>query len=515
VARSARRSSSRAGDAQAETARRRALFLDGRSREEVNFPVATADSSTMLETTLSRVLRERIRGFRSLRSCERLSGGASQETYRLALETEGAERRLAMRRAAGGAKQPIPAAGPGLAGEARLFEAAGAAGVPEPEILYVFEERDGLGEGFLMEWLEGETLGARIVRGEEFQAIRPKLARQCGEVLARIQGLDVRKAGLAEALRIRTPEELVHESWDLYKAYETPQPMIDFSARWLLENLPPPSPPRLVHGDFRNGNLMISPERGIVAVLDWELAHLSDPIRDLGWLCTNSWRYGRSDLPVGGFGTLEDLLDGYASVSGERIEPSHVKFWIVFGSFWWSVGTLSMTQVYRMGPDRSVERAAIGRRSSECQVDCTNLLIPGPLQSLEGAARPSSLDMPRTDELLTSVRDFLRNDVMNAMRGRTSFLARVASNSLDIVLRELELGPAHHARERDGLERILGRSDDLEVLRWELVRALRDGSMPLDRPGLADHLRQTVVTQVAIDQPRYSGYLAALRDSGG
>src|SRR5262245_4259184 len=207
------------------------------------------DSAADLERSLSRVLSERVPGFRSLRSCERLSGGASQETYRLAFETVGGERRLAMRRAPGGVARGFDRVSPGLYVEAKLFCAARAAGVPEPAILHVFEERDGLREGFLMEWLEGETLGARIVRGEEFAAIRPTLARQCGEVLARIHAIDVAAAGLADVLRTRDPAELAHESWSLYKTYETPQPMIDFTARWLLDNLPPPSPPRLVHGD--------------------------------------------------------------------------------------------------------------------------------------------------------------------------------------------------------------------------------------------------------------------------
>ncbi len=472
--------------------------------------VAAGGAKAEFAATLTRVLSEHVAGFRSLQSCERLSGGASQETYRAIIETADGTRKLAMRRAPGGAKYSFSGAGPGLPVEAKLLGAARAAGVPEPAILYVFEERDGLGDGFLMEWLEGETLGARITRAPELDAVRPQLARQCGEVLARIHAIDVRAAGLADVLQQRTPEQLVHETWDLYQAYNTPQPMIDFAARWLLEHLPPSLPPRLVHGDFRNGNLMISPERGIVAVLDWELAHLGDPLRDLGWLCTNSWRFGRSDLPVGGFGVIDDLLAGYASVSGTAVDPAHVKFWIVFGSFWWAVGCLSMAQFYRLGADKSVERPTIGRRSSECQVDCVNLLIPGPVEAPAGETKESTLDMPRANEMLTSVRDFLRNDVMSTTTGRTNFLARVASNSLDIVLRELELGPAHRIREREGLERILGHSGDLETLRWELVRALRDGSMVLDRPGLADHLRQTVVTQVAIDQPQYSGYRAAL-----
>ncbi len=476
--------------------------------------MAARESKAELEHTLARVLQERIPRFRALRACERLSGGASQETYRLVIDTETGERKLAMRRAPGGAASVRLPTGPGLAVEARLMRAARAAGVPEPEIIHVFEEGEGLGEGFLMEWLEGETLGARIVRGDEFAAIRPQLARQCGEVLARIHSIDLAATGLDRLLTHKDTESFVNELWQQYQLYETPQPMIDYAARWLLEHLPPRCEPRLVHNDFRNGNLMISPERGVVAVLDWEVAHIGDPMRDLGWVCTNSWRFGRSDLEVGGFGELNDLLDGYAAVSGTRVDPSHVKFWIVFGSFWWAVGTLSMTQVYRIGLDRSVERAAIGRRSSECQVDCVNLLIPGPVDVPPAAAQSSSLDVPRTDELLTSVRDFLRNDVMAATHGRANFLARVASNSLDIVLRELELGPAHRARERQGLEAVLGHSGALETLRWELVRGLRDGSIALDTPGLAAHLRQTVVTQIAIDQPRYSGYLTATGSHG-
>lgn len=76
---------------------------------------------------------------------------------------------------------------------------------------------------------------------------------------------------------------------------------------------------------------MVSPEHGVVAVLDWELAHKGDPIRDLGWICTNSWRFGVPELPVGGFGTREDLLAGYKESTGRTVSSEHLKFW---GSFW-------------------------------------------------------------------------------------------------------------------------------------------------------------------------------------
>ena len=140
-----------------------------------------------------------------------------------------------------------------------------------------------------------------------------------------------------------------------------------------------------------------------------------------------------------------------------------------------------------------------------------NLLIPGSVELVETKPFTSTLDMPRTDELLESVRDYLRGDVMAATQGRINFLARVAANSLDIVLRELALSAKQRELELERLRRLFGSNDDLETLRWKLVHALRDGSMPLDAPGLAEHLRQTVANQVAIDQPGYSGLKTALK----
>jgi hypothetical protein len=122
-------------------------------------------------------------------------------------------------------------------------------------------------------------------------------------------------------------------------------------------------------------------------------------------------------------------------------------------------------------------------------------------------------DMPRADELLTSVRNFLREDVMAATTGRTQFLARVAGNSLDIVQRELALGAENRLLEQQRLARLLSSDATLADLRWQLVNALREGSIALDDPQLAAHLRTTVVNQIAIDQPRYSGFRTAQENS--
>lgn len=463
---------------------------------------------TEIEDQLTAVLSSRIDGCLGLISCERLSGGASQETYRITIRVAAGERTLAMRRAPG-MRTPKQGSYPGLATEAMLIRAARAAGVPVPEILYELKAEDGFGDGFIMEWLEGETLGARIVRDPALGAIRPKLAEQCGGILARIHAIDLDASGLTSRLSRVSPEQYLRETWQRYQELDTPQPMIDFAARWLLENLPPSFEPTLVHNDFRNGNLMVS-GAGVVAVLDWEIAHIGDPMRDLGWICTNSWRFGCSDLPVGGFGTYADLFRGYERVSGKPINPEHVRFWEIFGSFWWACESLGMAQHYRTGPDKTVERLAVGRRSSECQVDCANLLIPGPVALVTPNHSVSNADMPRLDELLGSVRDYLRDDVMSATRGRTQFLARVAANTLDIVLRDLAIGGAHRKHELERLRALLAENGDLETLRRLLVRRLRDNQIALDDPGLTNYLRQAVANQLAIDQPSYSGLKTAL-----
>jgi aminoglycoside phosphotransferase (APT) family kinase protein len=404
----------------------------------------------------------------------------------------------------------LPQPTPGLAVEALLMQTAANAGVPEPKVHYVLQPDDGIGPGFIMQWLEGFTLGAQIVKAPELEQIRPQLAYRCGEVLARIHGIDLAASGLDQHLQQLSAEDYVRQTWQRYQDFDTAQPMIDYTARWLLDNLPQNVSPKLVHNDFRNGNVMVNSD-GIVAVLDWEVAHIGDPMRDLGWILTHSWRFGRDHLPVGGFGETADLFAGYESVSGVPVDSATVKFWQVFGSFWWAVGCLGMAEHYRNGPDKTVERPAIGRRSSECQVDCVNLLIPGPVD-LE-TPRQQSNAMPRVEELLNSVSGFLRQDVMGETQGRAQFMARVAANSLDIVQREFALAEVCLAGEKRRLADLFEVADaaavQLDELRWRLVQSLRDGSMALDTPQLQAHLRATVVNQIAIDQPRYPGFKTA------
>jgi aminoglycoside phosphotransferase (APT) family kinase protein len=142
----------------------------------------------------------------------------------------------------------------------------------------------------------------------------------------------------------------------------------------LRKTAPPPIAPVLVHGDFRLGNLMID-DAGLVAALDWELAHSGDPGEDLGWICTPSWRFGAIDKPVGGFGDVDALLQSYWAAGGSSaVDAARVRWWTMMGSLKWGVMCLIMYRAFEAGLDRSVERAAIGRRASETELDLALML---------------------------------------------------------------------------------------------------------------------------------------------
>jgi aminoglycoside phosphotransferase (APT) family kinase protein len=112
----------------------------------------------------------------------------------------------------------------------------------------------------------------------------------------------------------------------------------------------------------------------VTAILDWEGAHLGDPIEDLGWVCVKSWRFGSVDKPAGGFGSREDLWAAYRRAGGVEIDPARAHWWEMFGTVRW--GVICLTQAWRhlSGSVKSMELASIGRRAVETEVDLLQLL---------------------------------------------------------------------------------------------------------------------------------------------
>lgn len=317
-----------------------------------------------LETALNAIAPQL--GGQSVTGLRRLSGGASQETWAFALDTG---RPLILRRKPAGAGSPTGNANP-LATEAALIRAATLQGAAVPEVLYVSAPGSDIGEAYVMSAVEGETLGKRIAQGEAFAAIRPKLAFQCGEALAKIHAIPLE--GLPDLARSGALDEL--EKYEtVYRNLGARRPILEAAFKYLKDRAPVLERPVMLHGDFRNGNIMFHPETGVAAILDWELVHIGDPAEDMGWLCTASWRFG-GGKPVGGFGDYADLLAGYEAAGGTPIPLERVLYWQMLGSLKWGVMCEGMYASFANGSDPSVERAMIGRRTSECEIDLMALL---------------------------------------------------------------------------------------------------------------------------------------------
>ena len=426
-----------------------------------------------LETVLGVVVTELVR----------LSGGASRETW--AFLGDGTPMVL-QRERPGGIRT-----GGGMAAEAGLIRAAGGAGVPVAEVVATGDD-DGLGAPWLVAHrVEGETIPRRILRDEELAEARSGLAAQCGTALAALHAVD------PDGLEGLHELDQVQQFRDLVDALGRPHPTFELAFRWLEEHRPPATGRSVVHGDFRNGNLIVGPD-GLRAVLDWELAHLGDPMEDLGWLCVRAWRFGGPGA-VGGFGDREDLYAAYEAAGGRPVEVEVARWWEVLGTLKWGVMCIIQAATHLTGQSRSVELAAIGRRVCEQEHDLLGLIDPG------GAAEPTAgeppvaalHDVPTAGQLLEAVREWVESDVRDATDGRVQFHTRVAANVLATVERELALGPAMATAHAERLA-ALGVASERE-----LADRIRAGEWSLDDRTLLDRLRQTVVDKLAVANPKY------------
>jgi aminoglycoside phosphotransferase (APT) family kinase protein len=300
----------------------------------------------------------------------RLSGGASQETWAFDLLTRTGAQALILRREPLNGRRVDGSVGVG--NEPSILSRCLSAGVPVPKVIHVLSEEEGLGVGFIMTRAMGEVIPKKLLTQERFARVRPRLAYRFGEILAAIHSADV--TGFASLVSMDGREAVDYQKARLAQ-YQIENPVFALAIVWLEDNVPPhPITRCLVHGDFRTGNIMIEPE-GVTAILDWELAHIGDPMEDLGWLCMNSWRFGLTDRPAGGFGQREELFAGYRAAGG-LVDPRAVYFWEVLGSLRWGITCTSMARVFESGQDTSVERAMIARRVSETLVDLLNLMAP-------------------------------------------------------------------------------------------------------------------------------------------
>ena len=298
-----------------------------------------------------------------------LVGGASREIYRFGLDG----RPLVLRRDPPGVPSPAGA----RQSEFDAMRAAAATGVPVPEPLYVCEDTSVLDAAFvIMGYLEGETIPRRLLRDEPYAEVRPKLAGEFGRILARLHKADI-PPGIRHPEDGQNPAEaeldIMQSRLDMLVYSNGRYPALEFGLRWLRTHMIPPAELTLVHGDFRNGNLMIGPD-GVRGVLDWEIVHAGDPTEDLAWVCVRAWRFGHDDMPVGGFGTRDQLIEAYEEESGRTVDRDRLRWWEIARTLWWGIGCGGQASLYLNGLVKNIELAALGRRVAEQEYDLLELL---------------------------------------------------------------------------------------------------------------------------------------------
>lgn len=459
---------------------------------------------TLFAAALETVCRDRLGGAGPMAHLQRLSGGASMQSWRFSWGDEA----LILRRmpeGLTGQDAAIDSASLSLDGQADVIERAGAQGVMVPAVRARLRPDDGLGEGFIMACAPGEALPQVLLRDPSYSAALSALPRQWAEQLAAIHAMPV--ASLPAELPSRTPAQMVAELEQRWRALGGVSPIYALAFGWLERALPDPVEPALCHGDFRMGNLLVTPD-GLSAVLDWELAHLGDPVQDLAFGCIPSWRFGRYDKVLGGFAQPEDMLQHYEALTGTAVDRTRFDFWLVYSCLWWGVCCLVMADIWRRSEREGPERLVIGRRVSEVEIDLLLMLsdsLPPPNAPISWPATetPPENGVPGSAALIEAVSGWIDNAIAQPASGHARFEAKVAINALGMAARDAALGPGFAALQDQRLSAIgHDRASLAALLRTEPAEATS---------AIHHHLRCLAAENCLIDQPRYAGLDVARR----
>lgn len=286
-----------------------------------------------------------------------LTGGASRATWAFSAD----DRPLILRT---GPPDDVHA---GMELEAAALRRAAAAGAPVPQILAADDSGAIVGDPYLIcDFIGGETIVRKIARTLDDTA-RARLLDQCAQALAAIHRADPDGIGLSATDPLTEWRSQLDEMGDTTAVFE-------YAFRWLEHHRPARTPPVLVHGDFRMGNLIVDDD-GLAAVLDWELTHIGEALDDLAWFCIRAWRFGAPrQLGAGGLGSIEDFVAAYEAAGGAAVDRSALRWWLVAATLRWGVICRYQFERHRSGQTRSVELAAIGRRVCETEYDLLSLL---------------------------------------------------------------------------------------------------------------------------------------------
>lgn len=264
----------------------------------------------------------------------RISGGASRETYRFTLSwTEGGQRlsrKLILRR-----DPPASLIDTERRIEFEAYRAFYGSSVPVPEMLWLEEGSEPLDHPFFIaQELEGYQAAPAILWTPPYLDTHTKLAQAKWSILGQIARADPAELGLDQVMTAVVPadcatRELSYWEGVLNEDEAEPLPITRAAIRWLRANLPPPPAQiRVVHGDYRTGNFLYDTDGVIHGILDWEMAHLGDPLEDLGWSLNPVWSFGRE--LAGGLVPSEQAVANWEAASGMTANPAALHWWTLF-----------------------------------------------------------------------------------------------------------------------------------------------------------------------------------------
>lgn len=209
--------------------------------------------------------------------------------------------------------------------------------VPVPGMRWLEKDSRHLGAPFfIMDRILNCEANPRLIQTQPYDEARPALARRFYEILAAIATCDEAVAAVSSLVAVPTPESAWSDQlgyWEgMIDANEMgPQPIARAAIRWLHANPPPPAQRiSAVHGDYRVGNFLYRPD-GIYGIVDWEMAHLGDPLEDLAWSFHELWEWGRAGMK-GGIIPAAEAIAIYEEASGLRVDRDALHWWEIFNA---------------------------------------------------------------------------------------------------------------------------------------------------------------------------------------
>lgn len=267
----------------------------------------------------------------AIENLSRIPGGASRETYRFDARVGGRLRTLILRRDPSGSLIDTD-----RRTEFMAYRTAHGR-LPVPEAIALEPQGAELERPFfLMERIDGGVVASPFAPqpfGDHAKAIGEAFFRSLGELAA----IDPVGTPLGDLLPSPAPEDCWRIALDHWaKVIDTdeahPQPIVRAAIRRLRRSPPPPAQAvRIVHGDYRSGNLMHDGAGKILAILDWEMAHLGDPIEDLGWAFDPIWNHGEPSAVCGMIPQARAIAI-WEAASGLRVDPAAMRWWALFNA---------------------------------------------------------------------------------------------------------------------------------------------------------------------------------------